>query len=128
MITSRPVEERDLETIQKACDASTFHSGLMPEHYVGDRKYAEIYEDGNGPIGVLSYTKTLRLCVAWCDENDRSRNAKAIIVALKNAVEKAKAAGFTEIIFETKNEKLANFCTKVMGFQASAGEYVLYVN
>jgi hypothetical protein len=127
MITNRPLESTDVPMLQKALDANTFHPGEKPEWYTGENMYSEVYEDEQGPIGVLRYTKTLRLVTVWCDQNDKQRNAASIIQAIADATEKAIAAGFTEIIFKTNNSALAAFCTGKLGFVESAGEFTKFV-
>lgn len=112
--------------LQRALDQDEYEH-LETKHYTMDGAYSEVYEDENGPIGVLRYTKTLRLVTAWCDNNDKKRNAASTARAISDAVGKAKANGFTEIIFHTESPTLAEFCVYKLGFSESKGEYVLHV-
>lgn len=126
MIQVRPYTKDDEPGFQAALDKDqTFHPGQKAEWFTGPTAHTEVYEDEHGPIAVLRCTKTLRLCTGWYDANDKSRNARAVVHGIRLAVDRARESGFTEIIFETQNPELAKFCTKVLGFQASAGEYVL---
>ena len=125
-MTNRPLTQDDLPMLQMALDKSP-HQDQRVEHYVGENKYCEIYEDESGPIGILRYTKTLRLCAAWVNNEDRARNAASIIQAIEDAVVKAKANGFTEIVFQSDSPTYAKFCIDKLGFQESHGEFIKYV-
>jgi hypothetical protein len=126
MVNSRPLIEDDLPTLQSALENSP-HPDQKVEHYVGDNKYCEIYSDESGPIGILRYTKTLRLCATWVNNEDRARNAASIIQAVEDAIAKAKANGFSEIIFQTDSPSYAKFCVDKLGFLESRGEFIKYV-
>ena len=126
MITSRPLESKDLPMLQKALDRDEFEHAEVPS-YTQNGAYSEVYEDEDGPIAVLRYTKTLRLVGVWCDNHAGLKNARATIQAISDAVAKAKASGFTDIIFNTESPTLAKFCVSKLGFKESKGEYVRYV-
>lgn len=117
---SRRLEEYDLAMLQKAMDGNTFHPGQKAEQYTSG--HCVVYEDESAPIGVLQYTKILRLRTQWCDENDKKRNGAVTIQAIEDTVKLAKENGYSEIIFQTDNEALAKFCVK-LGFEESRGEY-----
>lgn len=124
-ITNRPLTQSDLPMLQKALDQDEFDHANV-DNYTMDGSYSEVYGDESGPIAVLRYTKTLRLVGVWCNNKDFRRNALATIKALEDATAKAKASGFTDIIFTTESPTLARFC-KRLGFKESGGQYVKYV-
>lgn len=123
MITSRPLQGDDIPMLQQAMDDSVFHPGQNAKSYAGKNMFATVYEDEQGPIGVLKYTKTLRLRTIWCDEKDRIRNGASIVQAIEDSVKMARESGFTEVIFQTDNLALARFCVDRLGFEESRGEY-----
>lgn len=125
MIISRPLEQKDLTVLQRALDQDEYEHAGAPD-YTRNGAYSEIYEDEKGPIAVLRYTKTLRLVGVWCDNKDFRRNALATMKALEDATNKAKASGFSDIIFTTESPTLARFC-KRLGFEKSGEQYVKYV-
>lgn len=125
-ITSRPLELLDLDMLQRALDQDNYEHAEV-KNYTMDKAASYVYEDEKGPIGVLRYTKTLRLVTVWCDNKDRVRNAASIIKAISDAVAKAKASGFTDIIFNTQSPLLAKFCCERLGFEENKGEYIKYV-
>jgi hypothetical protein len=126
LITSRPLQPEDTETLQKALDQNEFHQGQKTEYYT-NVGVTDVYEDSQGPIGFLRYTKTLRLCTVWVDNNDRQRNAASVIQAIKDAVEKAKANGYSDILFSTNSAKLKAF-SETLGFTEDTDHnMVLYV-
>lgn len=126
MITHRPLVASDLPTLQKALDQDEYEH-LETKNYTRDGAFSEVYEDDSGPIGVLRYTKTLRLVTVWVDNDDKRRNAASVVQAIADAVQRARENGFSEIIFQTESPTLAQFCTKHLGFTESKGEYVLQV-
>jgi hypothetical protein len=126
VITSRPLQPEDTETLQKALDQNEFHPGQKTEYYT-NVGVTDVYEDSQGPIGFLRYTKTLRLCTVWVDNNDRQRNGASVIQAIKDAVEKAKANGYSDILFSTNSAKLKAF-SETLGFTEDTDHnMVLYV-
>lgn len=123
----RPLTGADRPMLEQALANNKFHPGEKPEWYMGPNMFSVVYEDEKGPVGVLRYTKTLRLCTVWVDNDDRLRNAASIMQAIEESVKLAQADGFTEIIFNTNSPQLANFCTSKLGFEESRGEYRLFV-
>lgn len=129
MISSRPLLGTDIPMVQAALDADTeFHPGQTADLYAGPDMYSVVYEDEQGPIGVLRYTKVLRLCTVWCNNKDRLRNGASIMQAIGDSVEMAKKNGYTEIVFETNSPLLERFCTTKLGFEKVTGNTLsLYV-
>lgn len=137
MIDIRQFTKEDVFALQKAIDADTFHPGEWTvEHFYNPtpdpKKYnppvmTTIIEDQHGPIAFVRYTKTLRISCVWNDAADNSRNARAIIQGIKDAVEKARASGFSEIIITTDHPKLADFFERILKMTPSSGEYLLAV-
>ena len=128
-MTSRPLGVADLPMLQRALDQDEYEH-LEAKNYTMDSAYSVVYEDERGPIGVLRYTKDgdrLRLVTTWCNNYDKTRNGKSIVVAIADTVVMARTSGYKEIVFETKNLSLAQFCVTKLGFSESNGEYVLYI-
>jgi hypothetical protein len=127
MVTSRPLIEEDLPMLQTALDNNKFHPGQKVDAFIAQNMYSEVYSDDQGPIGILRYTKSLRLVTCWLDNDDRERNAASVIQAISDAKEKAKANGFTEILFSTNSVKLKAFC-ETLGFKEDKDStMILYV-
>lgn len=122
----RHLEENDLPMLQKALDRDEFPHGTVKD-YTQERAFSEVYEDEQGPVGVICYNKILHFFAVLCDNKTKRRNAAVIIQALNDAVEKARSNGYTEVRFQTASPPLAEFCVKNLGFVASHGEYVRYV-
>ena len=125
-LTNRPLEQKDLPMLKQALDQDTFEH-CDPEQYTMDHAYSVVYEDGKGPIGVLRYTKTLRLVCVFCDNDDKERNAAGAIQAVVDAVAQAKANGFTDVICETESTSLKNFYVRHLGFKEAGNTLVLHV-
>lgn len=127
MVSLRPLDEKDLVPLQVALDVNLLHSGEKAALFVLPNVASEVVEDEQGPMGYMRFSKTLRVMFRWVDNEDRARNAKSLFGVFQHVVELAKNSGFTEIVFQTSNPKLAAFCQKNFGFVESAGEQVLYV-
>ena len=126
MTTIRKLEDTDIPALQKAIDADTFHPGEWKVNHFTSTT-TNVIEDSHGPIAFVRYTKTLRISCVWSDGADTSRNARAIIQGINDAVQKARASGFTEIIITTTHDKLAAFFEKILGMTKSGDEYILAV-
>ena len=125
-ITNRPLEEKDLPMLQAALDQDTFEH-CEAKNYTMDNSYSVVYEDEQGPIGVLRYTKTLRLVCVFCDNDDKRRNAAGATQAVINAVQQAKANGFVDVICETESESLKKFYVNYLGFKEAGKTLVLHI-
>jgi hypothetical protein len=126
MITNRPLEEKDIPMLEKALDQDTFEH-CEAKNYTMDHAYSVVYEDEKGPVGVLRYTKTLRLVCVWCDNDDKRRNATGAVQAIIDAVQQAKANGFTDVVCETESESLKKFYVEKLGFKEAGNTLVLHV-
>lgn len=138
MTSNRAMTEQDYPALQAAIDADTFHPGAWkvddfihnPESEDAQKrqpKICSVIEDSKGPIAFVRFTKTLRVCCVWADGQDNQRNGRAIIFGIHDAVQQARANGFTEIIIQTDHEKLSTFLTEVMKMKRSGSEYILAV-
>ena len=132
MIRINPFDPKDSPVLQKAIDGATFHPGAWRlEDFISedsDRpKVVATISDDKGAIAFTRYTKVLRICCVWNDESDHSRNARAVIFGIKDAVTRARASGFSEIIIQSSNPKLANFLENVLKMKKSDGEFLLHV-
>lgn len=127
MVNIRAFTDADIPALKQAIDADQFHPGEWQVEHFTPPMLTNVVEDQNGPIVFVRYTKTLRISCIWCDGADISRNARAIIQGLNDAVQKARASGFTEIIATTTHERLAVFLERVMKMTKCGDEYVLAI-
>lgn len=131
MTTTRAMTQQDYPALQSAIERDTFHPGAWKaEDFISTEespKMCTVIEDSQGPITFVRFTKALRIGCVWNDGNDNHRNARAIIFGIRNAIDLARANGFTEIIIQTDHDKLATFLTDVMKMTKSGNEYLLAV-
>src|SRR5208282_5675163 len=114
-IEIRPFDKTDIPVLQAAIDRDTFHPGEWSvKHFYDDPedpnalnipKEVATMSDSKGPIAFVRYTKSLRISCIWADEKDVHRNARAIIIGIRDAIKKAGASGYSEIIITTESEK-----------------------
>jgi len=126
MVTNRSLESKDLPILQAALGQDTFEH-CEAKNYTMDNSFSVVYEDEQGPIGVLRYTKTLRLVCVFCDNEDKQRNAVGAIQAVKDAIVQAKANGFVDVICETESESLKKFYVNHLGFKEAGKTLVLHI-
>ena len=131
MTSTRAMTDQDYPALQAAIDAGTLHPGLWEIgdfiHASESPKMCTVIEDAKGPIAFVRFTKALRISCVWNDEADNSRNARAIIFGIQDAVQLARANGFSEIIIQATSEKLSIFLTKVLKMKQSGSEFILAV-
>ena len=129
-MTSRPLGVADLPMLQRALNQDEYEH-LETKNFTMDSAYSVVYQDERGPIGILRYTRDpdgrLRLVTVWCKNADKQRNGKSVIIAIADTVRLARTGDYKEIVFETKNPSLAQFCVTKLGFSESNGEYVLHI-
>jgi hypothetical protein len=126
MITHRPLAQADLAMLEKALIQDEYPHAKVND-YIRDHTFSEVYEIDARPVAVMRYTKTLRVIGVLCDNKDKRRNAVVIIKALTDAIDNAKANGFTDVTFVTDSPALAKFCIDRLGFVERNGEYTKYV-
>ena len=126
MINIRPFNRvTDVEALGEAIEKDTLHPGAWTvDHFTDPMLYSEVIEDADGPVIFARFTKTLRISCVWATPDNAGRNARAAIKGLTDAVEKAKASGFTEVLVLTNHPPLAEFLKK-FGFAEAKGEYLL---
>lgn len=130
MTTIRPFTPDDVPALEQAIERDKFHPGEWEvSHFIGSKVpvSSNVIEDGKGPIVFVRFTKTLRISVVWNDGEDVERNARAIIFGIHEAVQRARASGFTEIIISAESAKLRAFLERVMKMTKSGDEYLLAV-
>ena len=136
-IEIRPFSETDIPALQSAIDRDTFHPGEWSvKHFYDDPKDPDALKipkevttisDSKGPIAFVRYTKSLRISCMWNDETDNHRNGRAVLNGILDAVNKARANGYTEIIIATESEKLATFFERILKMKRSRDEFLLQV-
>ena len=114
---NRPILNTDIPTLQAAIDADTFHPGQWK---VDDFKgFSEVIEADNKAVVFVVYTPegtSLRISTMWVNSLDNYRNARACMYICKEVSRRARDAGFYELRFNTKHDKLSNFCKRILKF------------
>lgn len=131
----RVFEKSDVPALAKAIESDKLHPGEWKiSHFYDEANnqlpantVVSVIEDSKGPVSFVRYTKTLRISCVWADGDDAGRNARAVIQGLRDAVERARAAGFSEIIIQSSYPPLANFLTRVMGMTQHGDQFILTV-
>lgn len=123
---TRPFESSDVPALQIAIDADTFHPGEWEiEYFTHPSVYAEVIEDSKGPVVYTLFTREskeqLRISCVWVDGADISRNARAVIFGVKDAVVKARSSKYTEILIESGYPPLRTFLERALGFIPKPG-------
>lgn len=137
MVDIRPFTVADIPALQTAIDKDTFHPGEWSvRHFYDDPadkdalnipKEVSVISDQHGPIAFVRYTKSLRISCVWNDATDVHRNGRAIVNGILDAVKRARASGFTELIITTESDKLADFFKKILKMENTGKEFLLQV-
>lgn len=123
MITSRRIEQDDWNLLEISVSKDEYHSATtLPEFFYDERALCNVYEDENGPVMFVRGTNALRVDIQFIDNYDRERNAKVMLEGFADFANKARNAGYTELIFNTDNPALKVFCTHKLKFIESNGE------
>jgi hypothetical protein len=108
-------------TLAVSLAADEHHKGTEPEFFTELGSVCNVYEDDGKPVFFVRGAKALRLDIQFLDNKDAKRNMAAMIQGFPGLVEKARANGFAEVIFQTNNDFLRKFCEKRLGFEAVSG-------
>lgn len=123
MITSRMLEEGDQVLLELSLAKDAYHKETPAEFFYAPGSVCNVYEDETGPIMFVRGTKALRVDIQFTDNNDFERNKKALSEAFGPFAAKAKAAGFTELVFFSESPLLMFFCKREFGFEEVSGEF-----
>jgi hypothetical protein len=126
-LTDRWIEPQDVHTLELCLERDPHHVGTRVEFFYRPGTVTKVYEDDEGPIlflrgeGLeLPKTKLLRVDVQYVSNEATERNRMAMLDGFPSLVEKAKANGFTEILFYTNARALSIFCQRNFGFKEVA--------
>lgn len=122
MITDRLMEESDLSLLELSLSQDKFHTETTPEFFQQPGTVTKVYEDEHGPILFVRGSSVLRLDIQYVANEDVERNKAAMLEGFPPFAARAKANGYTEIVFQTGNLLLARFCRNNFGFEKYDGE------
>lgn len=125
MVESRFLTMEDLPYLEVSLAKDEHHHDTPVTFFTQPGTITKVYEDEKGPIAFARAARSLRIDVQFCDNDDERRNAAALIQGLKTLVATAKESGYSEIVFTTNVDKLANFATTVLGYEIVPDTYVL---
>jgi len=117
--------QADSKTIQGWINADPDHKGKTTPEFFQDHEKAEcmLMCDVEGPLMCVKIERCLRLHIQF-DVEGRFRTARAMKESFNFFIEKAKIAGYNQVIFESSCKPLIAFCTKHFGFVESDNELV----
>lgn len=122
MISDRMYEDGDYHLLELSLSKDEHHKTTSPEFFTEPGTVLKVYEDEQGPILFVKGTPVLRLDIQYFDNADAERNKQAMIEGFPALVEKARAHGFREVVFDTKSRALSIFCRRQFGFTSQDGE------
>jgi hypothetical protein len=120
----RPLLEEDRSILEQSLANDPYHKDTTADFFYEVGSASRMYMDKDGPVFVLRGTPALRLDMQFLNNEDILRNATTMLAYIDHLVASAQSSGFKEIIFQTDNPKLKQFCAKRMGFTESSGEMV----
>jgi hypothetical protein len=90
---------------------------FLPEFWYERNRVSFVIEDGQGAVMYVKLVpepRAMRLYIQFCD--DPSRVGKAMLRHFSAVREMVARTGATSLVFDTRNPKLAAFCSKAFGF------------
>ncbi len=122
MISSRQIEPADRDTLSSSLARDDSHVNTDPGFFYAHGSVCNVYEDDLGTVLFCRGAKALRLDVQFVFNEDFTRNRNMLLKGFPELEAKAKAAGFTEVIFFSNSPLLTRFCVQKLGFRPIAGE------
>ena len=126
-LTDRWIEPQDVPLLELCLERDPHHVGTKVEFFFRPGTVTKVYEDEEGPVlflrgeGIeLKEGKILRVDVQYVDNEANERNRMAMLDGFPSLAEKAKANGFTQILFFTNVRALSIFCKRELGFKEVA--------
>jgi hypothetical protein len=123
----RLIQPEDLPILIESIEKDEYHKDTTTAGFFYDpRTMCNVYEQDDKPVMFVRGTKVLRLDIQFCDNNDRRKNLSALH-ELESITERAKAAGFTELVFCSDSPLLRAYCKKHFQFHEVQGELRRYL-
>jgi hypothetical protein len=122
----RPIEERDRQILEQSIAKDAWHSETTKADFFYDKRAVVTVFEDEAPIMFVKGSTVLRLDIQFCDNEDYRSNAAAL-QELSKVIETSKAAGFSEIVFQSSSELLRKYCVKHFRFEPIEGELVRYL-
>lgn len=122
MIESRPLQDGDYELLKDSLERDEFHQDTTPAFFRAPGTVCDVYSDELGPVLFVRNAKSLRVDIQFVDNEDRARNAKVLLNQFEIFTERARASGYTELVFCTNSPMLKEFCKKQFGYKEIDGE------
>jgi hypothetical protein len=127
MITSRPINKSDFPRMEQEIRSDACHKEwLKSAFFVAPNTQSIVFEDEETVIMFARLSSVLRLHVQFCDVS-KQKIARCLVTQFSDIVKRAKANGYSQIIFDTESPALAKFCQRYLGFTASGHEQVLWL-
>jgi hypothetical protein len=127
VITSRPINESDFPRMEQEIRSDACHKEwLKPSFFTAPNTLSTVYSDEDGEILFTRLSSCLRIHVQFCDVS-KQKIARCLVTQFSDIVKRAKASGYSQIIFDTESPSLAKFCQRYLGFTESKGEQVLWL-
>jgi hypothetical protein len=127
MVTDRRFEQADFPLLAESLARDPFHTTTQPEFFTQPGTTAKVYEIDGKPVMFVRGAPALRLDIQFVDNNDAERNRQVMLDQFDAFAERAKANGFTEIIFCTESPILKAFCKRRFKFREVNGELRKYL-
>lgn len=122
MVTDRLLQEYDESLLKESLERDVYHTTTTPEFFTEEGTLTKVYELDSTPVLFARASKSLRLDLQFVDNNDARKNIKVMLEGFPEIIERARANGFREVIFNTSSELLEKFCRERLGFTKVDGQ------
>ena len=126
-LTDRWIEPQDVSLLELCLERDPHHVGTRVEFFYRPGTVTKVYEDDEGVVlfirgeGLeLPEGNVLRVDVQYVSNEPSERNRMAMLDGFPKLADKARACGFSEILFYTNVRALSIFCQRNFGFKEVA--------
>lgn len=122
MTSDRLLEQADYPLLAESLARDQYHTATKPEFFFQPGTSCKVYEVDGKPVMFVRGAKALRLDIQFVDNEDDEHNRQVMLEQFAQFAERAKANGFTELVFNSESPALKAFCRRYFKFREVDGE------
>lgn len=122
MVKDRLIDSQDKVLLAVSIAKDEHHKDTTtPGFFYAPGTVSKVYEDEQGPVCFVRFSKVLRLDIQYVNNDDKKRNFKVMVSGFGALEKQARDNGYTEIEFQSNSDLLKKFCISRFGFVEEAG-------
>ena len=124
-MTPRPAGPADREMVAGWIALDPDHAGMDPNFFVVPEPHTNcfVWEDDQGPVFAFRLSRMLRVDIQF-NPTEKERTREALERGVEWIREEGSRSGFREMIFQSVNRLLINFCKRRLRFSPARDEFL----